>query len=94
MRRMFSRVLAVLAITAVAALGADNSIGTWKVNVAKSKYTPAPFPVKSLTSVREAAPDGVKVTNTGERTDGSSQLQLHRKIRWLVGYGHGHGVAV
>ena len=71
MRRMSSRVLAVLAITAVAALGADNSIGTWKVNVAKSKYTPAPFPVKSLTSVREAAPDGVKVTNTGER-DGSS----------------------
>jgi 2',3'-cyclic-nucleotide 2'-phosphodiesterase (5'-nucleotidase family) len=68
---MSSRVLAVLAITAVAALGADNSIGTWKVNVAKSKYTPAPFPVKSLTSVREAAPDGVKVTNTGER-DGSS----------------------
>ena len=59
MRRMSSRVLAVLAITAVAALGADNSIGTWKVNVAKSKYTPAPFPVKSLTSVREAAPDGV-----------------------------------
>ena len=71
MRRMSSRVLAVLAITAVAALGADNSIGTWKVNVAKSKYTPAPFPVKSLTSVQEAAPDGVKVTNTGER-DGSS----------------------
>ena len=71
MRRMSSRVLAVLAITSVAALGADNSIGTWKVNVAKSKYTPAPFPVKSLTSVREAAPDGVKVTNTGER-DGSS----------------------
>jgi len=71
MRRMSSRVLAVLAITAVAALGADNSIGTWKVNVAESKYTPAPFPVKSLTSVREAAPDGVKVTNTGER-DGSS----------------------
>jgi 2',3'-cyclic-nucleotide 2'-phosphodiesterase (5'-nucleotidase family) len=68
---MFSRVLAVLAITAVAALGADNSIGTWKVDVAKSKYTPAPFPLKSLTSVREAAPDGVKVTNTGERADGS-----------------------
>jgi hypothetical protein len=72
MRKMFSRVLAILAITAVAALGADNSIGTWKVNVAKSKYTPAPFPVKSLTSVREAAPDGVKVTNTGERADDSA----------------------
>ena len=72
MRRMLSRFLAVLAITAVAVLGADNSIGTWKVNIAKSKYTPAPFPLKSLTSVREAVSGGVKVTNTGERADGSA----------------------
>ena len=70
MRSMFSRALVVLAITAVAALGADNSLGTWKLNIAKSKYTPAPMPLKSLTSVREAAPGGVKVTNSGERTDG------------------------
>ncbi len=72
MRRMFSRAFAVLALTAMVALGADNSIGTWKVNIAKSKYTPAPMPVKSLTSVREAVPGGVKVTNTGERADGSA----------------------
>ena len=72
MRRMFCRILAVVAITTVAVLGADNSIGTWKVNVAESKYTPAPFPVKSLTSAREAVPGGVKVTNTGERADGSA----------------------
>jgi len=72
MRSTFSRALAVLTITTVAALGADNSIGTWKVNTAKSKYTPAPMPVKSLTSVREAAPGGVKVANTGERTDGTA----------------------
>jgi hypothetical protein len=72
MRKMFNRFLGVLAITVVAALGADNSVGTWKVNNAKSKYTPAPFPVKSLTSVREAAPGGVKVTNTGARADGSA----------------------
>jgi hypothetical protein len=70
MRRMFNRVLVVLAITTVSALGADNSLGTWKVNIAKSKYTPAPMPLKSYTAVREAAPGGVKVTITGERTDG------------------------
>ena len=70
MRRTFNRVLVVLAITTVSALGADNSLGTWKVNIAKSKYTPAPIPLKSLTAVREAAPGGVKVTTTGERTDG------------------------
>ena len=56
----------------MAAWGADNSIGTWKVNIEKSKYTPAPLPVTSLTSVREAVPGGVKVTNSGERTDGST----------------------
>ncbi len=72
MRRMFSRALVVLAITAVAALGADNSFGTWKVNIAKSKYTPAPMPLKSVTALREAAPGGVKVTLTGERTDGGA----------------------
>ncbi|HLY20571.1 MAG TPA: hypothetical protein VKR61_25260 [Bryobacteraceae bacterium] len=72
MRRIFSRALAVLAITGVAALAADNSIGSWKVNVAKSKYAPPPMVVKSLTTVREAAPDGVKVTITGETTDGTA----------------------
>lgn len=71
MRRTLTRVVTVLAIAAVAALGADNSIGTWKLNPAKCKYTPAPLPVKSLTTVREGAPGGVKVTTTGERADGS-----------------------
>lgn len=73
MRKIFSLALFALAITTTAsAWGADNSIGTWKANVAKCKYTPAPWPVKSLTVTREAAPDGVTVTNTGIRTDGST----------------------
>ena len=60
-----------VAITSVAVFGADNSLGTWKLNVEKSKYTPAPMPVKSLTVTREAADGGVKVTTTGERADGT-----------------------
>lgn len=72
MRRIFSLALVILAIASVPAIGADHSLGTWKLNLEKTKYTPAPIPVKGLTSVREAAPDGVKVTNTGERTDGSA----------------------
>jgi hypothetical protein len=72
MRRIFSLALIALAITsAAAAFGADNSLGTWKANLEKIKYTPAPWPVKNVTSVREAVSGGVKVTNTGERTDGS-----------------------
>ena len=74
MRRIFSVALFALAITTtVSALGADDdSLGTWKADVAKCKYTPAPWPVKSLTVTREAAPDGVKVSNSGTRTDGSA----------------------
>jgi hypothetical protein len=72
-RRIFSLASIALALTApLAALAADNSLGTWKVNVAASKYTPAPWPVKALTMVREAVPGGVKVTSTGERTDGTA----------------------
>ena len=73
MRRIFSLALAALALTTtLAALEADNSLGTWKANIAASKYTPAPWPVKSLLIVREVAPGGVKVTNTGERADGTA----------------------
>jgi len=73
---MFSLALAALGAlaltTTLSALEADNSLGTWKINIAASKYTPAPWPVKSLMSVREAVPGGVKVTTTGERADGTA----------------------
>jgi hypothetical protein len=62
----------LLGIAALAVAGADNTIGTWKLNMEKSKYTPAPMPVKSLTVTREAADGGVKQTTTGERSDGTA----------------------
>jgi len=61
----------IFAITAIVACAADNSIGTWKLNAGKSKYTPGPLPIKSLTITREALDGGVKVTTAGERTDGT-----------------------
>jgi len=72
MRTLLARALVALAITTVAVFGADNTIGTWKLNVEKSKYTPAPMPVKSLTVTREASDGGVKVTLTGEQADGTA----------------------
>jgi hypothetical protein len=72
MRTILTKAVITLAITTVAAFGADNSLGTWKLNVAKSKYTPAPMPVKSLTVTREAADGGVKQTTTGEQADGTA----------------------
>jgi len=72
MRNMLCVALFALATTmTLSAAPPDHSLGTWKANVAKCKYTPAPWPVKALTVTREAAPGGVKVTNVGTRTDGS-----------------------
>ena len=72
MRTILTKGLIALAITTVAAFGADNTLGTWKLNVAASKYTPAPMPVKSLTTTREASDGGVKQTTTGEQADGTA----------------------
>src|SRR5215472_35394 len=72
MRTILSKALVAFAITSVAALGADNTLGTWKLNVAKSTYTPGPMPIKSLTVTREASDGGVKHTTKGERADGTA----------------------
>jgi hypothetical protein len=48
---------------------ADSSVGTWKLNPAKSTNTA----LKSRTDVREATPNGgVKVTRTEQSADGGS----------------------
>jgi hypothetical protein len=66
-----SMMLMGLAITAVVASAADSTVGTWKLNPAKSKFTGS-FVVKSQTDVREATPDGgVKVTRDGQLGDGT-----------------------
>src|SRR3981189_816029 len=72
MRTFLTKIFLPLAITTVAASGADNTIGTWKLNVEKSKYSPAPMPVKNLSVTREASDGGVKVTTTGEQANGTA----------------------
>jgi len=72
MRNIVVKLVIGVAITAIGMFGADNSIGTWKGNVAKFKSTPpVTNPIKSLTVVNEASDGGVKVTVTGERQDGT-----------------------
>ena len=60
----------VVVLTAFGAFAADNTLGTWKLNMEKSKFSPA-APVKSLTTTREASDGGVKIASTGERADGT-----------------------
>ena len=47
----------------------DSLLGTWVLNVAKSKYTPGP-PPKEQTTTFEAAGQGVKVTTKGTDSAG------------------------
>ena len=70
MRNILVKLFTVLVITAMGAFGADESLGTWKLNMGKSKFNPT-APVKSLTTTREAAEGGVKLTTTGEQADGT-----------------------
>jgi hypothetical protein len=81
--RKLMKVFLILAVAAMAAFGADNTIGTWKLNVEKSKYTPAPMPVKSLTVTREASDGGVKQTTAGEQAS-ATQINATYTAKYTV----------
>ena len=53
----------------VATAAADQSSGTWKLNVEKSKYSPGPAP-KSLTVVVESDENNYKLEATGTDSEG------------------------
>jgi len=70
MRRVVTLTCAMFAIAA-SAMGADNTLGTWKYNTAKSKQGSGISPISNLTVTREAIDGGAKISATGERSDGS-----------------------
>jgi hypothetical protein len=72
MRSVLARLFIGGAVTAIAMFGADSSVGTWKLNAAKSKST-STNPVVSQTDVREATPEGgFKLTRTTQLKDGTA----------------------
>ena len=63
------------------AQGPDPMMGTWKLNVAKSKYSPGP-PPRSTTTKREASgTNGVKYTSDAVTAQGES-----RHIEYTANY--------
>jgi hypothetical protein len=67
---MFALVLmSVLALTAVV-IAADNNVGTWKLNLAKSTYRPGPAPKSQTLTIEAWGEDGVKYTAVGVGADG------------------------
>jgi hypothetical protein len=59
---------------AFAAGAADPALGTWILNLDKSKFTPGPAP-KSQTRTYAQTPDGVALTVTGVAGDGTAISQ-------------------
>jgi hypothetical protein len=70
MKRVLGMTFAALAM-AVIAFGADNTLGSWKYNAAKSKQPSGVSPIANLTVTKEAVDGGAKISVKGERADGS-----------------------
>jgi hypothetical protein len=75
-RKLLVGTVLALGITAVAsgAGATDPVVGTWVLNVAKSKFSPGPAP-KSSTRTYAATADGIDMTVTGTNADGSAISQ-------------------
>jgi hypothetical protein len=66
----FGKVLGLLAL-GMTLWAADPVVGTWKLNTAKSKYTPGPAP-KSATVTYEETADGIKRSGESVDADGKT----------------------
>ncbi len=66
----FASVLAALLGGAVLAQSTDSQVGTWKLNLAKSKFSPGPAP-KSGTTKIEAVGAGTKIIVDQPQADGT-----------------------
>lgn len=61
----------VLVLGGMALAQSNPLIGTWKVNLAKSKYDPGPPPMSETWVFEAWETDGVKLTATGVQADGT-----------------------
>ena len=57
-------------VLGVAVMAADSNIGTWKLNLAKSKFSPGPTPKSQTLKVEAWGADGVKYTADGVDAEG------------------------
>ncbi len=62
--------LVALAVNVAAAAAADQQSGTWKMNPAKSKYSPGPAP-KGITVKVDSDENNIKITADGTDADGN-----------------------
>jgi hypothetical protein len=65
-------VCAVMLFSSSIVLAADNWLGTWKLNVEKSKFSPGWPGPKSLTLKFEASQGGIRATTDGVSAEGKA----------------------
>ena len=70
LRNMMPVILILAAVVALRATD-DPLIGTWKLNLAKSKFTGIPAPKSQVYKYEANGPDGVKFTNDSVNADGT-----------------------
>jgi hypothetical protein len=61
--------LGALALLSVTAMGADTLAGTWRLNVAKSKFSPGPAPQSNVIKIESVA-GGLKLVADGADSQG------------------------
>jgi len=66
-----SRTLCTILLLATAGYAADNFLGTWTLNVAKSKYDPGPAPKSQTTKLEATTEGGVREIGDRVNADGS-----------------------
>jgi len=71
-RKLLMGVFIVCGVLAMgkAMVAADSNIGTWKLNVAKSKFDPGPAPKSQSLKIEAWGADGVTYTSDGVGADG------------------------
>jgi hypothetical protein len=62
--------LAVVALSTVRVSAGDPLVGTWKLNIEKSKYSPGPPPTGPNTQKIEAVENGIKMVSDGVNAKG------------------------
>ena len=80
-RRVVTSMLVALILAAIAPQGvfaqSNPDVGVWKLNLAKSKYSPGPSP-KSLTITTEAVGQGLRSTFEGVDAEGKPIKQVYQ----------------
>ena len=76
MRAMTLGVILVAAVAVVSAQSPNARIGTWHLNVAKSKYSPGPAPKSQVLKI-EAAGEGEKVTSEQVSATGDKIVSVY-----------------